>query len=267
MPPWRVSRVSAKDELVSRFSPPRPIERRPWSNSPPAGPAIPFIGSAAKPIPPPAGPPIPAARPTEPAAAPIGEPDLAPGEPAPGACMPVDDPSWLRKSSAISRSMPGCGCSCRPATWASTPTSRGAASRSSTCSTTCTAAVRPNRAIKTCGSGSLFLIVPVASALVMENRLGCVIAQVCMAEVNNLKPGNEGDEVAGPLKDSPSDTRRHPPLATGVSQVELGTSRGSIMAWSVLRGLQRRSLLDTYAHLAPTTAAPSLQPYRRTNSP
>ena len=60
------------------------------------------------------------------------------------------------------------GRSCRPATWASTPTSRGAASRSSTCSTTCTAAVRPNRAIKACGSGSLFPIVPVASALVME---------------------------------------------------------------------------------------------------
>ena len=174
MPPWRVSRVSAKDELVSRFSPPRPIELRPWSNSPPSGPAIPFIGFAAKPIPPPAGPPIPppagppipAARPIDPAAAPIGEPYRAPGEPAPGACMPADDPSWLRKSSAISRSRPGR--SCRPATWASTPTSRGAASRSSTCSTTCTAAVRPNRAIKACGSGSLFLIVPVASSLVME---------------------------------------------------------------------------------------------------
>ena len=48
--------------------------------------------------------------------------------------------------------------SCRPATWASKPTSRRAASRSSTCSTTCTAAVRPNRAIKARGSGSLFVI-------------------------------------------------------------------------------------------------------------
>ena len=107
MPPWRVSRVSAKDELVSRFSTPKPIELRPRSNSPPSDPAIPFIGSAAKPIPPPAGLPIPAARPIDPAAAPSGEPDRAPPEPAPWACMPADDPSWLRKSSAISRSMPG----------------------------------------------------------------------------------------------------------------------------------------------------------------
>ena len=74
--------------------------------------------------------------------------------------------------------------SCRPATWASTPTSRGAASRSSTCSTTCTAAVRPNRAIKACGSGSG---VPDRSRRLGPrdgNRLGCVIAQPCIADLD-----------------------------------------------------------------------------------
>ena len=61
----------------------------------------------------------------------------------------------------MSRSMPRR--SSRPANRPRKPGSRGACSRSSTCSTTCTAAVRPNRASSARGSGSRFSIVPVAS--------------------------------------------------------------------------------------------------------
>ena len=53
--------------------------------------------------------------------------------------------------------------SSRPANRPRKPGSRGAASRSSTCSTTCTAAARPNRASSARGIGSWFSIVPVAS--------------------------------------------------------------------------------------------------------
>ena len=60
----------------------------------------------------------------------------------------------------------------RPANWASTPTGRGAAIRASTRSTTCTAAVRPNRPIKARGSGSLFLMVPFATASAMTTPTG-----------------------------------------------------------------------------------------------
>ena len=155
---------------VSRFPPPSPIDARPRSNSPPSGLALPSIGPAAKPIAPPAGRPIPAARPIDPAAAAIGEPDRVPLEPPSGACLPADAPSWRRKSSAISRSMPGR--TSRPANWASTPTMRGAAIRASTHSTTCTAAVRPNRPIKARGSGSLFLMVPFATASAMTTPTG-----------------------------------------------------------------------------------------------
>ena len=56
------------------------------------------------------------------------------------------------------------GRTCRPATRPSTPTVRGAAIRASTRSTTCSAAVRPNRPIKTRGSGSLFSMVPFNNA-------------------------------------------------------------------------------------------------------
>ena len=61
----------------------------------------------------------------------------------------------------MSRSIPRR--SSRPANRPRKPGSRGACSRSSTCSTTCTAAVRPNRASSARGSGSRFSIVPVAS--------------------------------------------------------------------------------------------------------
>ena len=60
----------------------------------------------------------------------------------------------------MSRSMPRRRA--RPANRPRKPGSRGAWSRSSTCSTTCTAAVRPKRAISARGSGSLFWMVPVA---------------------------------------------------------------------------------------------------------
>ena len=61
----------------------------------------------------------------------------------------------------MSRSMPRR--SSRPATRPRNPGSRDASNRASTCSTTCTAAVRPKRASSARGSGSVFLIVPVAS--------------------------------------------------------------------------------------------------------
>ena len=44
------------------------------------------------------------------------------------------------------------------------PGFRAASSRSSTCSTTCSAAVRPNRASSARGSGSELTIVPVVSS-------------------------------------------------------------------------------------------------------
>ena len=74
---------------------------------------------------------------------------------------PAAPPSRRIRSSPMSRSMPRR--SSRPATRPRNPGSRDASSRSSTCSTTCTAAARPNRASSARGSGSEFLIVPVAS--------------------------------------------------------------------------------------------------------
>ena len=61
-----------------------------------------------------------------------------------------------------SRSMPGRRS--RPANRARKPGSRGFAIRASTCSTTCCAVARPNRASSAAGSRSAFSIVPVASA-------------------------------------------------------------------------------------------------------
>ena len=61
----------------------------------------------------------------------------------------------------MSRSIPRR--SSRPATSPRKPGSRGASMRSSMCSTTCTAAVRPKRASSARGSGSRLTIVPVAS--------------------------------------------------------------------------------------------------------
>ena len=91
--------------------------------------------------------------------------------PTPGMCEPIGDtpigfvpaapPNCDRKSSAKSRSMPGP--TSRPANRARKPGSRGFAIRSSTCSTTCSADARPNRAISAAGSRSAFSIVPVAS--------------------------------------------------------------------------------------------------------
>ena len=51
---------------------------------------------------------------------------------------------------------------CRPATRPSNPGARGAFTRSSTCSTTCNAAVRPKRATRAAGNASWFVMVPVA---------------------------------------------------------------------------------------------------------
>ena len=90
-----------------------------------------------------------------------GAPPIGAWRPAPAGYPPPKPPSWPRKLSAISRSMPRR--SSRPANRPRNPGSRGACSRSSTCSTTCTAAVRPKRASNARGSGSRFLIVPVAS--------------------------------------------------------------------------------------------------------
>ena len=56
------------------------------------------------------------------------------------------------------------GRSSRPANRARKPRSRGAAIRCSTCSTTCSAVARPNRASSAAGIRSAFSIVPVASA-------------------------------------------------------------------------------------------------------
>ena len=50
-----------------------------------------------------------------PTAAAVWAPDRAPPEPVPGTCLPAEATSWRRKSSAISRSMPGH--SCRPAAY------------------------------------------------------------------------------------------------------------------------------------------------------
>ena len=72
-------------------------------------------------------------------AAPAPGPVIGPGTlPSPG-CAPPVAPSWLRKLSAVSRSFPRR--SSRPANSSRKPGSLGAAIRSSTCSTTCTAAV------------------------------------------------------------------------------------------------------------------------------
>ena len=54
----------------------------------------------------------------------------------------------------------------RPAMRPSKPGARGALTRCSTWSTTCTAAVRPKRATSAAGSASLFSVVPVAVASV-----------------------------------------------------------------------------------------------------
>lgn len=76
---------------------------------------------------------------------------------------PVPDNCWR---------MPTAACSSLPlpirlpGTRASTPGCRGAEMRSSTCSTMCTAAVRPKRAMSAAGIASWFSIVPVAVALV-----------------------------------------------------------------------------------------------------
>ena len=70
----------------------------------------------------------------------------------------------------MSRSIP-CRSS-RPANRPRKPGSRCAWSRSSTCSTTCTAAVRPNRASSARGSGSRLRIVPVASPSLSLPLLG-----------------------------------------------------------------------------------------------
>ena len=54
----------------------------------------------------------------------------------------------------------------RPAKRPSKPGTRGALTRSSTCSSTWTAAARPKRAVSAAGSASWFVIVPVAVASV-----------------------------------------------------------------------------------------------------
>ena len=66
-----------------------------------------------------------------------------------------------RKPSAKSRSLPGWNS--RPANRARKPRRRGAAIRSSMCSTTCSAVARPKRASSAAGIRSVFSIVPVAS--------------------------------------------------------------------------------------------------------
>ena len=178
MPP-RVSRFSAKAEPVNRSPPPRPIERRPrLPPSPPSRPTLAAIGPAPAPIIGPAAaaiglpaavgrPPASPGIPTEATPA-AGEPPIGAWRSAPPGCAPPEAPSWLRKLSAMTRSMPRR--SSRPATSPRKPGSRGAAIRSSTCSTTCTAAVRPNRASSARGSGWWFLIVPVASLSVSRPR-------------------------------------------------------------------------------------------------
>ena len=125
--------------------------------SPPSGPAAPPIGRVAVAMP--TLPPRPGVPDSAPA--PSGTPDIGSWMPVPTAFAPADPPNWLRKLRGTSRSIPGR--SARPANRPSTPGARGAWSRSSTCSTTCTAAVRPNRASSARGSGSRFSIVPVAS--------------------------------------------------------------------------------------------------------
>ena len=126
----------------------------------PAGPLMLPIGPAAAAIPrPPPGPGVPSAP------APAAPPNRGPCMPAPPGCAPAVPPSRLRRLSAISRSIPGR--SSRPANRPRKPGLRGACSRSSTCSTTCTVAARPNRAIHAFGITSRFLIVPVASRSAM----------------------------------------------------------------------------------------------------
>ena len=116
-----------------------------------------LIGPAAEAIPsPPPSPGVPSPG------VPIGPaPVSGPCVPAAPGYAPVPLPSWLRKPNAISRSIPRR--SSRPANRPRNPGSRGAAVRSSTCSTTSTAAVRPKRAGSARGSGSELTIVRVAS--------------------------------------------------------------------------------------------------------
>ena len=141
-------------------------------NPPSIGPAAMPIAPGAPPtaiappigLPPPTAPrPPPPADPGIPSAAvpAAGAPDSEPWAPAPVGVAPAIPPSPRRKLSATSRSIPRRNS--RPANRPRKPGSRGAASRSSTCSTTCTAAVRPNRASSARGIGSWFSIVPVAS--------------------------------------------------------------------------------------------------------
>ena len=120
-----------------------------------AAPEAPPIGRAgAGRRPPPAGPGGP--NPAAPRA-----PAIGPEAPTPPRPTPAAPPSRRIRPRATSRSMPRR--SSRPATRPRNPGSRDASRRSSTCSTTCTAAVRPNRAKRARGIGSWFSIVPVAS--------------------------------------------------------------------------------------------------------
>ena len=79
--------------------------------------------------------------------------------------MRAAPPSPRRQLSAMSRSIPLR--SSRPAKRPRKPSSRGACSRSSTCSTTCIAAVRAKRAKSARGIGSSCSIYPVASPSVI----------------------------------------------------------------------------------------------------
>ena len=147
------SRFSSNSELENR-SPPGRNEPNPPPCTLPDGP---WPVMAAAPAPWPDG------------RAPIGDApieaaliDAAPTGFAPIAVAPIGCPNCDRKPSAKSRSMPGRNS--RPANRARKPRSRGAAIRCSTCSTTCSAVARPNRASSAAGIRSAFSIVPVASA-------------------------------------------------------------------------------------------------------
>ena len=210
MPPRRVSWFITNADPVSRLPPPRPLPKCPRWFSPPSVSGMLPIGfappSSSSAVPIGAPPPRPGV-PSEPLPA-TGETDIGWGTPAPTRFAPSDGASRLRNSTAISRSMPGR--TCRPATWPRKPVSRCASIRSCTCSTTCTAAARPNRAKSAFGSGSRFSIVPVASPSVTRPPEGLDSRSVSVSSPSSWKSSST---VTSMLPDELPDSMVSIPLA------------------------------------------------------
>ena len=88
---------------------------------------------------------------------------------------------------------------CRPATWPSKPGARGALTRSSTCSTTCSAAVRPNRATRAAGNASWLVIVPVAVPSVIVPFDGFDSVSVSVSPASSCESSSTGTSMVAEL--------------------------------------------------------------------